>query len=370
MSKSKSFHKLASGSKVQGTRRAQDRSVLNIHEISGTGALWQFSAEVELTKRFNILITGVAGFIGFHTANKLLLQGHRVFGVDFIGDYYDPALKLARLKLLENPNFVFQKLDINETNKLLEFARNNNIQIIIHLAAQPGVRYSLIDPFAYSRSNLNGHLSVLEVCKNLPSFERLIYASSSSVYGNNTKVPYSETDPVDSPASLYAATKRSCEVISESYWNLFKIPMIGLRFFTVYGPWGRPDMAPFIFTKSIFEGKPIELFNHGNMERDFTYIDDIVNGVIACISSSQVDNRIYNLGNHKPIKLEDFVNTLENCIGIKAAIVYKEMQQGDVVKTFADISRAESELRFAPTTAIETGLQRFVDWYKALSKNV
>ncbi|MCE2991589.1 MAG: GDP-mannose 4,6-dehydratase [Candidatus Jidaibacter sp.] len=313
----------------------------------------------------NVLITGVAGFIGFHTANKLLLQGHRVFGVDSIGDYYDPKLKLARLKLLESPNFEFLKLDINETSKLLEFARNNNVQIIIHLAAQPGVRYSLTDPFAYSKSNVNGHLSVLEVCRNLPSFERLIYASSSSVYGNNTKVPYSESDPVDSPASLYAATKRSCEVISESYWNLFKMPMIGLRFFTVYGPWGRPDMAPFIFTKSILEGKPIELFNHGAMERDFTYVDDIVDGVIACISSSQVDNRIYNLGNHKPIKLEQFVKTLEKCIGIKATIVYKDMQQGDVVKTFADISRAKSELGFAPDTTIETGLQAFVDWYIA-----
>lgn len=311
----------------------------------------------------NILITGAAGFIGFHTSRALIGLGHKVIGVDTLNDYYDPKLKEARLRQLSGPLFEFEKLDITEHEALLALAMRHGVQTIIHLAAQPGVRYSLINPFAYTKNNVDGHMSALEVCRKLPSFERLIYASSSSVYGANTKVPYSEDDVADSPVSLYAATKRSCEIISESYYNLFKLPMIGLRFFTVYGPWGRPDMAPFIFTKAIMEGKPIELFNHGKMERDFTYIDDVVSGIVASISSSRVDNRIYNLGNHKSEKLLDFVRTLENVIGKKAEVVLKDMEPGDVVKTYADITRSEAELGFKPKTDIGIGLKAFVDWY-------
>ncbi len=311
----------------------------------------------------NILITGVAGFIGFHTAHHMLKMGHKVIGVDTLNNYYDPKLKEARLKQLKNPLFIFENLDILEHEALQLLANTHKVQIVIHLAAQPGVRYSLINPFAYARNNVDGHLSILEICRNLRSFERLIYASSSSVYGSNTKTPYSEEDVVDSPVSLYAATKRSCELISQSYYHLYKLPMIGLRFFTVYGPWGRPDMAPFIFTKSIMENRAIELFNNGEMERDFTYIDDIIKGIIACLDSSRVDNRIYNLGNHKSEKLMDFVRILERITGKTAQIHLKDMQPGDVVRTYADIRRAQAELGFNPQTDIREGLKAFVDWY-------
>jgi UDP-glucuronate 4-epimerase len=312
----------------------------------------------------SILITGAAGFIGFHTAQALLKLGHKIIGVDNLNNYYDPSFKKARLELLKkNTNFEFSCLDVTDFNPLLDLASKNNVQIIIHLAAQPGVRYSLIDPFAYTKNNVDGQLSILEVCRNLSSLKRLVYASSSSVYGANTKVPYSEVDPVNSPISLYAATKRSCELISESYRHLFAIPMIGLRFFTVYGPWGRPDMAPFIFTKSIFEDKPIDLFNYGKMERDFTYIDDIVNGIIGALESKHTDNRVYNLGNHNPISILEFVNTLENIINKKAKVNLKSIEPGDVVRTYADIELAHRELGFEPKTKLEDGLRELVHWF-------
>ncbi len=312
----------------------------------------------------NILITGVAGFIGFHTASALLLRGHKVIGVDNLNSYYDPKLKTARLELLKKRSqFEFAQLDITIPELLLEIAIKNEIQIIIHLAAQPGVRYSLVDPFAYTRNNVDGQLSILEICRKLTTLKRLIYASSSSVYGANAKVPYSESDPVDNPMSLYAATKRSCELIAESYYNLFKIPMIGLRFFTVYGPWGRPDMAPYIFTRAIFDDEPISLFNHGKMERDFTYIDDIVSGIVAAIDSERTDNRIYNLGNHRPVSLLDFVDTIKSIIGKPISIAFKDIEPGDVVRTYADIALAQEELGFEPKTKLKDGLKEFIKWF-------
>lgn len=313
-----------------------------------------------------ILLTGAAGFIGFHTAKKLITLGYTVFGVDNLNDYYDVSLKQARIKELSQlENFKFYDLDILELQALKALCSDHNIKRIIHLAAQPGVRYSIENPFAYTRNNIEGHLSILELCRSLmPNLDRLIYASSSSVYGSNEKVPYSEEDPVCNPVSLYAATKRADELISESYHSLYKIPCIGLRFFTVYGPYGRPDMAPFIFTKAILEGKPIDLFNNGEMERDFTYVDDIVSGICGALKSERLDNRIYNLGNNKPVKLREFVETLESVTGKSAIVNLKPMQQGDVVRTYADISRAQDELGFEPSTDLRHGLVSFVEWFR------
>ena len=314
----------------------------------------------------NILLTGAAGFIGFHVAGKLLDLGHTVIGVDNINDYYDTKLKESRIAALGvHQEFYFHKLDILETAALYELCTEHNVSVIIHLAAQPGVRYSIANPFAYTRNNIDGHLSILELArKMMPALDRLIYASSSSVYGSNTKTPYHEDDPVCAPVSLYAATKRADELITESYHSLYGIPSIGLRFFTVYGPYGRPDMAPFIFTRAIMEGKSIDLFNNGDMQRDFTYVDDIVSGVCGALNSKRTDNRIYNLGNHTPVKLMEFVRTLEKVTGKSASLNMKPMQQGDVLSTYADISRAQTELAYQPQTNLEAGLTRFVEWYK------
>jgi len=321
-----------------------------------------------------IIVTGSAGFIGFHLIRKLLEQGEEVVGIDNINDYYDVELKRARLDILEKePNFIFYKADISKPNDISQiFKKHSNARVIVHLAAQAGVRYSLDNPFAYVESNLTGQVSIFENAKiHLKDLEHLVYASSSSVYGNNEKTPSSVEDRTDSPVSLYAATKKSGEMIANYYASTFKIPATGLRFFTVYGPYGRPDMAYFSFTKDILEGKTIKLFNHGNLQRDFTFVDDIISGVIAVINKKPVGatpHQIYNLGNNKPVELKYFVETLEKLLGKKAMLENVEMQKGDVYKTYADIERSSRELGFKPVTSIEKGLESFVSWYKAYYK--
>jgi UDP-glucuronate 4-epimerase len=313
-----------------------------------------------------IIITGTAGFIGFHLSQKLLKNGHQVVGIDNINDYYDINLKRARLDILEqDPNFTFYKADISHPNDIAQiFRKHSNATHVIHLAAQAGVRYSLENPFAYVESNLTGQLAIFEAIKELKNFSHLIYASSSSVYGNNKKVPFSVSDNTDEPVSLYAATKKSGEVIAAYYANALKIPSIGLRFFTVYGTYGRPDMAYFSFTKNILESKPIKLFNSGNLKRDFTYVDDITDGIIACMKNKPEAHKIYNLGNNRVIELKYFVETLENLLGKKAIIQNEPMQIGDVYQTFADIDESSKTLGFQPKISIEQGLAKFVEWYK------
>ncbi len=331
-----------------------------------------------------ILITGAAGFIGFHVAQTLLLRGEKVIGIDNLNDYYDVSLKSSRLDILnKHKNFLFYPSDIADKNDISGIAKSHpEIKYVVHLAAQPGVRYSLENPFAYVASNLVGHMVILEVCRNLPNLEKFVYASSSSVYGGNTKLPFSVSDNVDTPLSLYAATKKSDELLTHSYSHLFKIPSVGLRFFTVYGPWGRPDMATFLFTKAILENKPITVFNNGDMKRDFTYIDDIVDGIIKIVDglSFVVDSKendqppttnyqrpykIYNLGNNKSENLMYFINTLENAIGKKAIIDFQPMHPGDVKETYADIEDAKRDFGFSPQTSIEEGLPKFVEWYSS-----
>ncbi len=319
-----------------------------------------------------VLVTGVAGFIGAHLAKSLLDQGRRVIGVDNVNDYYDPALKEARLELLRGGNgFVFHKLDIGDHEALgAVCAAEPDIQVVAHLAAQPGVRYSLENPYAYVNANVMGQVSVLEACRRLPGLKHLVYASSSSVYGANEKLPFAVEDPVEHPVSLYAATKRSGELIAECYSRLHGLPMTGLRFFTVYGPWGRPDMSPYIFTKAIFEAQPIRIFNAGDMRRDFTYIDDIVAGARAALErppeagDGHPPHRVYNLGNHRSEELMRFIEVLEQACGREAIKEFAEMQPGDVKETYADIEASRRDLGFAPTTSIEEGLPRFVAWYR------
>ncbi len=309
-----------------------------------------------------ILVTGAAGFIGYHVSKSLLSQGFEVIGIDSINEYYDPKLKINRLKKLETEeNFIFEKADICDNEKLVEIFKKYKPKKICHLAAQAGVRYSLTNPFAYQKSNLEGFLNILELARN-NNIENFVYASSSSVYGGNTKLPFSETDPVEKPISLYAATKRSNELIAYTYSHLYKLPCSGLRFFTVYGPWGRPDMALFIFTKAIFEGREIEIYNDGNMLRNFTYIDDIVDGVIRVLKTPK-NYEIYNIGNSRAEKLLDFIEEIENKIGKKAIRKYSSMQPGDVVATVADITKI-SQLGYIPKTDIKEGISYFVDWYK------
>ncbi len=319
-----------------------------------------------------IIITGAAGFIGFHLSKKLLEKGERIIGIDNINDYYDVNLKRARLDILEqNPNFTFYKADISHPNDISKiFKKHESAKTVIHLAAQAGVRYSLENPFAYVESNLIGQVSVFEAAKdNLKDLEHLIYASSSSVYGNNEKTPFSVSDRTDSPISLYAATKKSGELIAHYYAATLKIPATGLRFFTVYGPYGRPDMAYFSFTKNILEGRPIKLFNFGDLKRDFTFVDDIVDGIISCINKKPEDgHKVYNIGNNKPVDVKYFVSTLENLIGKKAIVENEPMQKGDVYQTFADIDETTRDLGFKPKTSIEDGLKIFVDWYKKYYK--
>lgn len=308
-----------------------------------------------------ILVTGAAGFIGFHVSSELLRRGFDVIGVDNINEYYDPQLKEARLNiLLKNRNFIFHKIDICDFESLEKIFKENKIKKVCHLAAQAGVRYSLQNPFSYQKSNNEGFLNIIELSKRF-NVENFVYASSSSVYGANTKLPFSEEDRVDMPISLYAATKRANELVAYSYSHLFNLPCSGLRFFTVYGPWGRPDMALFIFTKSILEDKPIQIYNYGDMGRNFTYIDDIVDGVRRVLDHP-AKYEIYNIGNDKAEKLLDFIEEIEKCLGKKAIREYLPMQPGDVKYTMADISKIR-KLGYEPTTDIAEGIRKFIDWY-------
>ena len=316
-----------------------------------------------------ILVTGAAGFIGFHLCEKLLEDKHTVLGIDNINNYYDVKLKKDRLKvLLRKKNFKFKKIDISDNNfvkKIYPVAKN--FKIIIHLAAQAGVRYSITHPYKYIESNVKAQISILELAKRIKSFEHLIYASSSSIYGSNKKIPFSINDRVDNPISLYGASKRSGELITQSYSRMFNINCTGLRFFSVYGPWGRPDMAAYIFTKNLFENKPLDLFNFGRMERDFTFIDDIINGITPLIKIKKRKNelhKIYNLGNNKPEPLLKLVSLLETLCERKAKVIKKRMQLGDVRHTYANINESKKDLKFKPKTNLEDGLEKFVSWYK------
>jgi UDP-glucuronate 4-epimerase len=317
-----------------------------------------------------ILVTGAAGFIGYHVTQALLAEGEQVLGVDNLNGYYDPALKRSRLERLTAHNaFQFRKMDISEPDAVLALAEEYpDITAILHLAAQAGVRYSLENPFAYVQSNVMGQVAMLELARRIRGLTHFVYASSSSVYGANTKVPFDINDEVTMPQSLYAATKRADELIAYTYAHLYALPCTGLRFFTVYGPWGRPDMAYYSFTKSIIEGRPIRIFNHGEMWRDFTYIDDIVQGTLRALrrpATGTPPHAVYNLGNCKPQKLLDFVGVLEGHLGLKASLQMEPMQAGDVTHTFADIEASRRDLGFEPVTPVEAGLKSFVGWYRS-----
>jgi UDP-glucuronate 4-epimerase len=316
------------------------------------------------------LVTGAAGFIGFHLCQRLLQRGETVIGVDNVNDYYDPTLKEARLgQLTGKPGFQFYRTDIADRGAVEDLAaRHPEITRIIHLAAQAGVRYSLVNPYAYTHSNIEGQIVMLEMARHLKRCEHFVYASSSSVYGANKKLPFAVEDRVDNPVSLYAATKKACELMAHSYSHLYSIPTTGLRFFTVYGPWGRPDMSAFLFVKAILAGKPISVFNSGDMRRDFTYIDDIVSGVVAV--SDHIPGgggppyRVYNIGNHRSEPLMRMISLIEDALGKKAEINFEPMQPGDVKETFADIEALRRDVGFEPSTAIDEGIPRFVRWYR------
>ncbi len=328
-----------------------------------------------------ILVTGAAGFIGFHLSRRLLKEGDTVVGLDNLNDYYDVSLKQARLKLLqENEGFRFIRANLADRNELDSLFAKNGFEIVVNLAAQAGVRYSLKNPYAYLDSNLTGFLNVLEGCRHHP-VKHLVFASSSSVYGGNTRMPFSTRDNVDHPLSLYAATKKSNELMAHAYASLHRIPCTGLRFFTVYGPWGRPDMALFLFTRAILENRPIDVFNHGKMKRDFTYIDDIVEGVVRVLdripepdpawrgdspdpSSSFAPYRLYNIGNNRPVDLMEYITTLEDQLGRKAVRNLLPMQAGDVPATCADVDDLTADVGFRPATPITEGIRRFVAWYR------
>ena len=334
-----------------------------------------------MTSHPPILVTGAAGFIGFHLSKKLLESGRKVVGLDNLNEYYDITLKTSRLSILQtNSRFSFFQLDLKDKKSLDELFKNHSFEIVINLAAQAGVRYSLTHPYAYMDSNLIGFLNVLEACRQFPP-KHLIYASSSSVYGANRKMPFSTYDNVDHPLALYAASKKANELMAHAYSNLYHLPTTGLRFFTVYGPYGRPDMALFIFTKAILEGTPIDVFNFGKMKRDFTYIDDIVEGIVKLIPLAPLGNknwnglqpdpassfapyRIFNIGNNKPIELLKFIEVLEEKLGKKAIKNFLPIQDGDVEATCADISELEAETGFKPSTSVEMGIEKFVNWYK------
>jgi UDP-glucuronate 4-epimerase len=316
-----------------------------------------------------LLVTGSAGFIGSHVVDALLARGERVIGIDNLNDYYDVSLKRARLSLLEGRDgFTFHQIDVADPAGMQSLVdQHGDIDTIIHLAAQAGVRYSLTRPLAYVEANVKGQLVLLEAARKLSGLRNFVYASSSSVYGANTKQPFSVDDRVDHPVSLYAATKRAGELITETYCRLYGMPCIGLRFFTVYGPWGRPDMAAYLFTEAILAGRPIQVFNAGRMERDFTYIDDIVPAILnaACaLPPRPGEHRIYNLGNHRPESLLDFIATLEAALGREAVRQMLPMQPGDVPSTYADIEPARRDLDFEPRTPITVGIARFVAWYR------
>ena len=317
-----------------------------------------------------VLVTGAAGFIGFHTCAALLDRGDRVVGVDNLSPYYDVRLKRARLqRLADRRGFAFVQADIADRDGLARaLGPHGPFPRVVHLAAQAGVRYSLSAPFDYSRSNLVGHLTILEWCR-AADVRHLVYASSSSVYGANARLPFAEDDRADDPVSLYAATKGGAELMSKAYARLYGIPQTGLRFFTVYGPWGRPDMALFRFTRAILGGEPIHVFNRGDMARDFTYIDDVVEGVVAALDRPPgpegPPHRLYNLGNHAPEPVLRLVELVEAAVGRKAGTILEPMQPGDVRETFADIDSARRDLGFAPRTRLDQGVPRFVDWYRA-----
>ncbi len=329
-----------------------------------------------------ILVTGAAGFIGYHLTKRLLQEGHEVTGVDNLNTYYDVTLKEARLKQIRDlAGFTFVKEDLHNAEAIKKVFSGGHFEVVVNLAAQAGVRYSLVNPAAYIDSNITGFLNILEGCRHY-GVKNLIYASSSSVYGANTKMPFSIHDNVNHPISLYAATKKSNELMAHTYSSLFQIPTTGLRFFTVYGPWGRPDMALFLFTKAIIEGTPIDVFNFGKMKRDFTYIDDIVEGVARLVhlpaapnaewsgttpdpSSSYAPYKIYNIGNNRPVELLKFIEVLEENIGKKAVKNFLPIQQGDVEATFADINDLMNDVGYKPATSIETGIKNFVEWYKS-----
>ena len=311
----------------------------------------------------NIILTGAAGFIGFHTTLALLKKKINVYGIDDLNPYYDVRLKKDRLAILKKyENFHFLKKKI-EDKRIHSFFKKKDIDVIINLAAQAGVRHSLKNPYVYVESNVLGQVNMLELAKNVEA-KKFIYASSSSVYGGNKKMPFSVSQRVDNPISLYAATKKSSELVAECYSHLFNIKCIGLRFFTVYGPWGRPDMATFIFTKNIIEGKTIQIFNYGKMERDFTYIDDIVQGILGALKKNISNHKVYNLGNSNPEVLLEFVELIEKTLNKKAQKKLLPIQPGDVSKTFADITESKKDLKFSPKTKISEGIPKFISWYK------
>lgn len=328
-----------------------------------------------------ILVTGAAGFIGFHLCKKLIEGGDSIVGIDNLNEYYDVKLKFDRLKQIEsNGNFTFIKIDIADRNAITKLFSEKKFDIVVNLAAQAGVRYSLINPYAYIESNINGFMNILEGCRH-SNVGHLVFASSSSVYGANTKMPFSVHHNVDHPVSLYAATKKANELMAHTYASLYHIPCTGLRFFTVYGPWGRPDMALFIFTKAIVEGKGIDVFNHGKMRRDFTYIDDIVEGVVRVMNKAPTPNpnwsgdkpdpatsyapyKVYNIGNNNPVELLKFIEVLEECLGKKAVKNLLPIQTGDVPATYADVDDLISDVGFKPSTSIEQGIEKFVKWYQ------
>ncbi|MEO1045723.1 MAG: SDR family NAD(P)-dependent oxidoreductase [Pseudomonadota bacterium] len=324
-----------------------------------------------------ILITGAAGFIGHALAKALLARGDRVIGIDNLNDYYDPALKQARLDDIAATGgaFVFHRLDFADSEALSSVLATEQFDRIVHLGAQAGVRYSLENPAAYVQSNLVGHANMLELAR-VRQIGHMVYASSSSVYGHASKMPLSVDARVDHPVSLYAATKKADELMSETYAHLYRLPLTGLRFFTVYGPWGRPDMAPWKFTRAICEGTPIQVFNHGRMKRDFTYIDDIIAGLVATLDAPPADDAqakpggsvsphaVYNIGNNRPVALMDFIATIEQACGREAEKIMKPMQPGDVYETYADITAIAAAVGYAPATGLEDGIPRFVEWYK------
>ena len=316
-----------------------------------------------------ILVTGTAGFIGHATAHRLLERGEKVIGVDIVNDYYDPELKEARLSTFNGrKEFTFHRMDVADAKGIGDLVKENGVQRVIHLAAQAGVRYSLENPFAYEHSNLAGHLSIMEACRHAEGFEHLVYASSSSVYGDKPMggEGFSEDEPVNKPVSLYAATKAACELMSQSYANLYGFPQTGLRFFTVYGPWGRPDMAYFSFTKKIMAGEPIEVYGEGKMARDFTYIDDIVDGIIGALDNppAEKEHRVLNIGDSRPVGLMDMISALEKAIGREAEKIMRPMQPGDVTATYADVSKLHDLTGYHPEVMLEDGLQRFAEWYR------
>lgn len=328
-----------------------------------------------------IVVTGVAGFIGYHVAKLLLERGEEVIGIDNLNDYYSVDLKKSRLAEIENkPGFTFAKVDFSDFDALKTVLSGKGVKKVVHLGAQAGVRYSITNPFIYAQTNLVGHLNILEFCRHEDGFEHLVYASSSSVYGGNKNMPFSVDDRVDNPVSLYAATKKADELMSQSYSHLYRMPQTGFRFFTVYGPWGRPDMALWIFTEKILAGEPIPVFNHGDMYRDFTYVDDIVDGVVRCLDHPPADDgslnyvgsdaphKVYNIGNNNTERLMDMIGILEEALGKKAEMDMLPMQPGDVEATAADISAIQQDLGFDPKTKIQEGIPRFVEWYKHYHK--